>query len=40
MKTCQKQGLTFFDYLGSRLGVPDPPLIPPLPDLVRARASP
>jgi hypothetical protein len=39
MKTCQKQGLTFFDDLGSRLGVPDPPLIPPLPDLVRARAS-
>jgi Transposase IS66 family len=39
IKTCQKQGLTFFDYLGARLGVPDAPLIPPLPDLVRARAS-
>jgi hypothetical protein len=38
MKTCQKQGLTFFDYLGDRLGVPDAPLIPPLPDLLRARA--
>ena len=39
IKTCQKQGLTFFDYLGARLGVPGAPLIPPLPDLVRARAS-
>jgi hypothetical protein len=39
LKTCQKQGLTFFDYLGARLGVPDSPLIPPLADLVRARAS-
>jgi hypothetical protein len=25
MKTCAKQGLTFFDYLGARLGVPDAP---------------
>ena len=33
------QGLTFFDYLGARLRVPGAPLIPPLPDLVRARAS-
>src|ERR687892_104432 len=40
MKTCHKQGLTFFDYLGARLGVPEAPLIPPLPDLVRARATP
>ena len=40
IKTCQKLGLSVFDYLGSRLGVPDAPLIPPLPDLVRARASP
>jgi hypothetical protein len=39
IKTCQKQGLTFFDYLGARLGVPDAPLIPALSDLVRARAS-
>jgi hypothetical protein len=36
MKTCHKQGLSFFDYLGARLGVPDAPLIAPLPDLVRA----
>ncbi len=39
MKTCHKQGLSFFEYLGARLGVPDAPLIAPLPDLVRARAS-
>jgi hypothetical protein len=37
MKTCQKLGLSFFDYLGARLGVPDAPPIAPLPDLVRAR---
>lgn len=40
MKTCHKQGLSFFDYLGARLGVPDAPLIAPLPNLVRAHASP
>lgn len=40
LKTCQKQGLTFFDYLGARLGVVAAPLIPPLPDLIRARATP
>jgi hypothetical protein len=39
MKTCQNQGLTFFDYLGARLGVSGAPDIAPLPDLVRARAS-
>jgi hypothetical protein len=39
IKTCQKQGLTFFDYLGARLCVPDSPLIPPLPDLIRARVT-
>ena len=39
IKTCQKQGLTFFDYLGARLRVPDSPLIPPLPDLIRARVT-
>ncbi len=40
MKTCRKLGLSFFDYLGDRLRVPGAPLIPPLPELVRARASP
>jgi hypothetical protein len=38
MKTCQKLGVSFFDYLGARLGIPDAPLIAPLPELVRARA--
>ena len=40
LKTCHKQGLTFFDYLGARLGVVAAPLIPPLPDLIRASATP
>jgi Transposase IS66 family len=40
LKTCRKLGLSFSDYLGARLGVPAAPFIPPLPDLVRARASP
>ena len=38
MKTCQKLGASFFDYLGARLDVPDAPCVPPLPELVRARA--
>lgn len=38
MKTCQKLGLSFFDYLGHRLRVPNAPLVPPLADLVRAPA--
>ena len=33
-KVSAKHGLAFWDYLGSRLGVPDQPLIPPLPQLV------
>lgn len=40
MKTCRKLGMSFWTYLGDRLDVPDAPLIPPLPDLIRARASP
>ena len=39
MKTCDKLGIGFWDYLGSRLKVPDTPLIPPLPDLIRQRAA-
>jgi Transposase IS66 family len=38
LKTCRKLGLSFFDYLGCRLAVPVAPLIPPLPQLVRAAA--
>jgi hypothetical protein len=40
MKTCRKLGLSFWTYLGDRLHASDTPEIPPLPDLVRARASP
>jgi hypothetical protein len=39
-KTCAKHGVAFWDYLGSRLGVPGKPLIPPLPHLVRCRGQP
>jgi hypothetical protein len=35
LKTCQKLGLSFWSYLGGRLGVAGAPLIPPLPDLIR-----
>ena len=40
MKTCAKQGISFWDYLGDRLMVPDAPPIPYLPDLVRQHAAP
>ena len=39
-KTCAKQGVAFWDYLGSRLGVPGQTLIPPLAQLVRCRGRP
>jgi Transposase IS66 family len=39
MKTCQKLGVSFFDYLGHRLAVPNAPLVPPLPNLICARAT-
>ncbi len=35
MKTCQKLKISFWAYLGDRLGTPDTPTIAPLPDLVR-----
>jgi hypothetical protein len=38
LKTCRKLGLSFFNYLGCRLAVSGAPLIPPLPQLVRAAA--
>ena len=37
MKTCQKLGLPFWDYLGERLKVPTATHVPPLPNLVRQR---
>src|SRR4051812_46675163 len=39
-KTCSKLGLSFWDYLGARLAVPDQPAIPYLPDLVPTRFGP
>jgi hypothetical protein len=36
-KTCAKHGVAFWDYLGSRLGVPGQLVVPPLPDLIRCR---
>jgi hypothetical protein len=39
-KTCAKLGLSFWDYLGARLGITGQAAIPYLPDLVRARCQP
>ena len=39
-KTCAKLGVAVWDYLGSRLGVPGHPVVPPLPDLIRCRGQP
>ena len=36
LKTCSKRGVSFWDYLGDRLGIPGIK-IPPLADLVAAR---
>ena len=38
MKTYDKLGVSFWDYLGSRLHVADAPAIMPLPELVRQNA--
>ena len=37
MKTCAKQAIRFWDYLGARLGVPGAVSVPLLPDLIRLR---
>ena len=34
LKTCQKLGVSFFDYLGHRLDVKGAPIVPPLSDLM------
>jgi hypothetical protein len=39
MKTCRKLGLSFWDYLGARLGSRDAPAVPFLSDLVTARCA-
>ena len=37
VKTCQKLGISFWDYLGNRLLLPGAPHVPPLADLVSQR---
>jgi hypothetical protein len=39
-KTCAKLGVAFWNYLGSRLSIPDQPNIPPLPELIRSLGQP
>ena len=39
-KTCQKLGIAFWDYLGARLGIPNVPAVPFLPDIIRCRGQP
>ena len=39
MKTCDKLGIGFWDYLGSRLQAPNASTVPPLADLIRQRAA-
>jgi hypothetical protein len=39
VKTCQKLGIAFWDYLGARLGISDQSSIPPLADVVRHRCA-
>jgi hypothetical protein len=38
-KTCAKLGISFWDYLGDRLNIPNQPTIPSLPDIVRRRCQ-
>jgi Transposase IS66 family len=40
IKTCQKLGVAFWDYFGSRLEIPGEPDVPSLPSLIRNRAAP
>jgi hypothetical protein len=40
LKTCTKLRIAFWDFLGSRLGIPGAPVIPPLAGLVRCRGQP
>ena len=39
MKTCDKLGVSFWDYLGSRLMAESAPAIAPLPNIVRQRTN-
>lgn len=37
--TCGKLGITFWDYLGARLDIPNQNAVPPLQDIVRVRCA-
>jgi hypothetical protein len=39
-KTCQKLGVSFWNYLGARLGGVGAPAVPRLADLIRCRGQP
>jgi hypothetical protein len=39
MKTCAKQGISFWDYLGCRLDAPGAPHVAPLPQIIRQAAA-
>ena len=39
MKTCQKLGISFWDYLGHRIGVTDAIPVQPLAEIVRLRQT-
>ena len=39
VKTCKKLGIVFWDYLGSRLGVPGQPEVPSLAEIVKHRCA-
>jgi len=39
LKTCAKLAISFWDYLGARLKIPDADPVPWLPDLIRQPAS-
>ena len=39
-KTCRKLGISFWNYLGARLGVPSTPAVPRLAEVIRCRGQP
>jgi hypothetical protein len=39
-KTCRKLGISFWNYLGARLGVPNAPAVPRLAEIIRCRGQP
>jgi hypothetical protein len=38
LKTCSRLAISFWDYLGARLKIPDTDIVPWLPDLIRQNA--